>query len=980
MDTSPSLSHPFPLVGRDRELAVLGAHLDAALARRGSLVLIGGEAGIGKTSLAEAVCREASERGTLILTGRCFDLTETPAYGPWLYLFERYMAMLVRTTAEMVPPPPAFSQPGRIGEVADQATLFRQVRDFAQAATEHQPVVLLLDDLQWADPASLDLLRFLAQSVRTMSLLVLATYRSDEVTRQHPLYTLLPVLVREATAERLDLRRLDAVAVRAFVLTRYDLPEMEIDRLVAYLQARAEGNALFLGELLRSLEEADFLRRMGGRWLLGELTHIIVPLLLQQVIGGRLGRLDAESQQLLAVAAVIGQEVPLDLWAAVAAVEEESLVALVERGEAAHLLAATPDGAHAQFTHALVREAVYESVRPTRRRRLHRAIAEALIAQPKTEPDAVAYHLQRAGDARATEWLMRAGEQAEQAYAWLTAAKRYDAALAARGMGPNDATERAWLLYRLAVLRRFADTAQGIVYLDEAARLAEQIGDAVLAAYIGYYRGHLRCFAGQYRRGIPLLEASVAALDALPDTHHARLTRFDIIDARRSRGTLASWFVEVGRFAEACALGEPIVADVAVGTVAGDDDIPRASASLALGVAYANLGQPEAARRAFAVAHEGNQAVGYHHMVGVGMMKELLYAALPYYADRLVERRRLVSEAARAWTQASDLDDFSANATRLPLLMVEGQWDEAHRLTQTIIQGMLADQMFGVATRCFLAYARGDFALAWSVIKDWIPDGLRAEPGDTMYFTTLALQRVAAMLALEAGDLPTVTEWLAAHDRWLTWSGGVLGQAEGHVLWAQYYRATGDRQRANQHVTHALACATEPRQPLALLPAYRLLGEFDSEAGRYEDAAVHLDEALALADACAARYERALTLLALADLHAVTGARGEARALLDEARAICTALGARPALTRSDTLAAKMDSMRAGDPTDPAGLSARELEVLRLAAAGRTNREIAAALFLSERTVEVHVRHILTKTDTENRTAAAAFARERGLA
>jgi DNA-binding NarL/FixJ family response regulator len=164
------------------------------------------------------------------------------------------------------------------------------------------------------------------------------------------------------------------------------------------------------------------------------------------------------------------------------------------------------------------------------------------------------------------------------------------------------------------------------------------------------------------------------------------------------------------------------------------------------------------------------------------------------------------------------------------------------------------------------------------------------------------------------------------------------------------------------------------------LAAHRLLGELEREAGRYEDATAHLNEALALADACAAPYERALTLLALAHLHVATGAGVEARALLDEARAICAPLGARPALARMDAVATKIHTVWVGTPTNATGLSAREIEVLHLVAAGRTNREIAEVLFLSERTVEVHMRHILTKTNTENRTAAAIFAREHDLA
>src|SRR4051794_1799079 len=117
--------HPPPLVGRERELALVRDHVTASVSGRGSLVLIGGEAGIGKTALAEATCREAAERGALVLVGRCYDLTETPAYGPWVELFGRY-----RSTTALPPPPTAFARRGMVGEVTSQAWLFQQVVEF----------------------------------------------------------------------------------------------------------------------------------------------------------------------------------------------------------------------------------------------------------------------------------------------------------------------------------------------------------------------------------------------------------------------------------------------------------------------------------------------------------------------------------------------------------------------------------------------------------------------------------------------------------------------------------------------------------------------------------------------------------------------------------------------------------------------------------------------------------------------------------
>jgi DNA-binding CsgD family transcriptional regulator len=221
---------------------------------------------------------------------------------------------------------------------------------------------------------------------------------------------------------------------------------------------------------------------------------------------------------------------------------------------------------------------------------------------------------------------------------------------------------------------------------------------------------------------------------------------------------------------------------------------------------------------------------------------------------------------------------------------------------------------------------------------------------------------------------------LEAHDRWLAWSGTVRGRSEGQRLWARYHRQAGDAGKAGEHAERALAHATEPRQPLALLAAHRMLGELATDAGRFTDGLAHLEQSLALADVCAAPFERALTLLALAELHAAAGRPMEAGASLDEIRAICAPLGAKPTLDRADALAARLAAMEDTPPAYPAGLSAREVEVLRLVAAGRSNRAIADALFLAPGTVGIHVTHILAKTNTTNRTEAAAFARDHGLA
>lgn len=176
------------------------------------------------------------------------------------------------------------------------------------------------------------------------------------------------------------------------------------------------------------------------------------------------------------------------------------------------------------------------------------------------------------------------------------------------------------------------------------------------------------------------------------------------------------------------------------------------------------------------------------------------------------------------------------------------------------------------------------------------------------FLTAMELQCLAAWLALDEGDLAAAHRWLEAHNCWLEWEGPetLWGRADGHHAWAKCHRAAGDAKQADEHAQAALAHATAPRQPLALLAAHRRLGELATKAGRHEDGDAHLQASLDLADACHAPYERALTLLAVAESRAASGETETARTLLDETRAICEPLGAKPVLAQAGALAVRL--------------------------------------------------------------------------
>jgi len=879
-----------PFVGRERELATLRDTLAATLAGRGSLVLIGGAAGIGKTALAEALLAEAEERGALALVGRCYDLGETPPYGPWRELLGG------APRGEGLPSLPAAVLPAEQESeaLASQEAILRRILAYLAAITAGRPAVMLLEDVHWADAASLDLLRFLGRSIAGSPVLLLATYRADELAPDHPLAALLPALVRESRIARLDLRPLDDAAIGALVAARYALGGADRTRLTRYLARRTEGNALFLEELLRTLEATGALRREGERWALDDLTGVPVPTLLRQVIAARLARLSDEDRRFLAVAAVLGQEPPFDLWTTVGAAEEGALLATAERAVAARVLEVTEAGV--RFAHALIREALYDGVLAPRRRAWHRRAGEALLATAHPDPDMVAHHLRQADDPRATEWLVAAGERAQRAYAWVTAAERFEAALALLERQAADPPRRIVLLITLAQMRRYADTRQGVALMEEAVRLADATGDAAQAASARFEAGHLRCIAGAASAGLAAMAAALPALEALAPAERARLPALRILgvstDAHYHRGVLVHWSAETGRYAVAWDLAAPFRAPVS------------GSAGRGLtGLAYVHmaLGRPDEARRTLAASRALFRASGQLTQVAGSFQHELEDIALAYEADRVAGRRRLAAEAVAAMAQASGIvADISPRFVTLELLALEGGWAEARALA-TVGR---ASTYVGFRQRAANVFARlarlqGDHDLAWAAVREVLAAGPTTEPDATYFSCGLVLLRVAAALALDGDDLAGARSWLEAHDRWLAWSGTVRGRADGALGWAGYHRAAGNHALAHGHAAQALTHATAPRQPLALLAAHRALGELETAAGRHADADTHLATALALADACAAPYERALCLLALAELGTAGGRAGEAGARLVEARAILAPLGARPALARA---------------------------------------------------------------------------------
>lgn len=619
-------------------------------------MLVAGDAGIGKTSLVREVVDEAGGRGIRVLSSACYDLTATPPYGPWFDIFSRL------GDSASLPAPPVDEPHHSNWQIASQDALFTKALDAISTAAAEQPLLLVLEDLHWTDTASVEFLRYITRKINELPVLIICTYRDVELHRQHPLRTNLPAIIRESDAVRINLRPLDDDSVASLVQTRYGLTLTDQSKLVDYLQRRAEGNPFFIDELLRSLEEKGHIVRRGSSWAIGNLTRTPVPDLVQQVIDGRLSRLEPETRYLIATAAVLGQDVPLDVWKQAAGATDQELAYAIQQATDLRILEDAVDSRSLRFTHALVREALYFELGLPQRQLLHRVAGETLAARPTSNPDAVAHHFREANHEQAAEWLMAAGERAHKLYAWRTAAERFEAVLGLLGSSAEDARVQGWLSYKIGLLLTYADTERSIEYLQSAERLAQECQDRSLEAYAKSDRGLLRCLTGDVRRGLAEMREGLATLDELPPlqplgeqngaggsllaVESIQRGAFQLvghsaeIDARR--GTMVFWLAWSGRYAEATEIGEPYV-EHAPPAIEAEDSLGDALAGL--GHAYAALGRPVEALESFALARDSYARIDHHFKVGNTAIYELSEALLPYRADRIMERQWLADQA-----------------------------------------------------------------------------------------------------------------------------------------------------------------------------------------------------------------------------------------------------------------------------------------------------------------------------------------------
>lgn len=538
-------------VGRDDELNRLEHLWKEAVAGERRVALVAGEPGVGKTRLGAELARKVHDEGATVLVGRCDEDLGVP-FQPFVEALRhlvdhveaselrqrlgRYAGELERllpALRERLPdaPPPLRSDPE-----TERYRLFEAVTAWLAASSGHEPVLMILDDLQWAAKPTLQLLRHVARSPEGMRLLILGTYRDTELHHDHPLVELLADLRRQTGIERLSLSGFDQAAVADFMAQAagHDMDEEGLV-LVRAIHAETEGNPFFVREILRHLTETEAIVQRDGRWVTSlAVNELGIPEGVREVVGRRVSRLSSDANRGLRVAAVVGTEFELRVVGAAGGIDEEAMFSAVEEAIAARLVLEVP-GPSYRFTHALVRDTLYDELSAARRVALHRRVAEVIEELHGGALDdhlpALAHHWAQASaptadTARAVDYATRAGDRALAQLAHDEAVAYYRQALKLREVAgaPPDGQHCALIIALGEAQRRAGDPAHRDTLL-EAGRLAEQLGDAglIARAALANQRGLFSRLGAVDGERVAALEAALEAVGPSDSTERAQL-------------------------------------------------------------------------------------------------------------------------------------------------------------------------------------------------------------------------------------------------------------------------------------------------------------------------------------------------------------------------------------------------------------------------------------------------------------------------
>jgi class 3 adenylate cyclase/tetratricopeptide (TPR) repeat protein len=534
-------------VGRDDLLAQLVRLRKETVVGGCRAALLGGEPGIGKTRLATALAEAAHADGAIVLAGRCDEDLGVP-FQPFVEALQHYathaatprlgrfggeLSRLVPEISEMIP---GLAPPLRSDPETERYRLFDAVAAWLADVSAEAPVLLVIDDLQWAAKPTLLLLRHVLRSAAPLRLLAVVTYRDSELSRDHPLTEFMADLRRFAGVERFSLAGLDQAGVSAFIeaAAGHSLSEAD-EALPAAVWAETEGHPFFVAEVIRHLTETGLVQQRNGRWIVtAPVEELGIPDGVREVVGQRVSRLSEEANRALTIGAVTGLEFEPAVVRAAAGLGEDDLIAALEEGVAARLVSEVRGGGpRYRFAHALVRATLYDGLSGPRRVAVHRRVADAIETVHGRALDdylpALAHHYARAatpGDdataARAVDYAARAGDRALAQLAHDEAVTYYRQALtlldtgAAGGVDLEDAEGRRMeLVISLGEAQRRAGDPEHRATLLHAGARARQRGDAdalARAALASCRSGYTSAAGDLDTERVSLLEDALAAV------------------------------------------------------------------------------------------------------------------------------------------------------------------------------------------------------------------------------------------------------------------------------------------------------------------------------------------------------------------------------------------------------------------------------------------------------------------------------------
>lgn len=950
------MNEKHPLVGRASEISELTEALERARDGSGALVLLAGEAGVGKSSLAQ----EAVSAIQSPLWGAASE-GATAAYGPVVAALRSRLRTQPDALAGCGPllPHLALLLP-ELGEPAaesDRATIFESIRCALAHLGAEEPVAVVLDDLQWSDDTTLELLAALAEPLRQMPVLVLAAYRSDGLPREHRLRWLRNELRRGGNLRELTLEPLDRDGVAALLAEL--LPEDPSPALVRTVHDRTLGSPFFVRELVAALTVRGSLRE-GPRGLeLAERGEVPIPDSIREAVLVGASDLSPAAREAAEAAAVIGQRVDLELAGGFAAAD--GLAELLEVG-----LLEEGDRHQATFRHALAQEALYAEVPWMRRRDLHSRLAEALGERGGSSLEIATHWLGAGEEARAREALVDAGRESESLHAHRDAVR---AARQALELWPEDEAEDL----RAETLARCGRCAELTGDLGEAAKAWRELaavrrgrGDRLRAAEAQRRLAAALGLAGEWEQAQAARRLAAEGFASAGQPAEAALERLALADHHRRRA----------EYGEAIAFSQ-----AATEAAEQADRVDIAARVLGL--------------RGVVEAKGGDYERGLASVRG-GLALALEHDLTPIAAE-LYQRLSLVLYDGADYRQAEEALDTALDLCRTDgdagtevacvtclvyVLRERGEWARAEELGRELIETdtavWVAEGLIG-AIHAFegkLTSARRLLTASREVSS--------AVRHFNMYVdSTTSLAIVAAAEGLDDEAASRCHELLA---RW--------EESEDHhyavwgVRWAASWFARQGRRKDAQLCAAALSqMATEGGHDDAVAALAQAVGELALLEGDAAGAADSLSRAVELHRSLAIPHERAQVELRAGVALAAAGQREEGLERLCDAYRSATKLGARPLASEAakevaalgESVAQRLGSRAAAASEDGVKLTRRELEVLRHVAVGRTNREIAQELFISQRTVDMHVRNLLGKLDCRSRVEASHRAGELGL-